>query len=166
MGHYSKELKEEMVRKLCQPNGPSAYHLSKETGISVGSLYKWRDKAGGVTKMTKIKRPEDWNPEERLEAVFGAQGLSEQEFGEFLRSKGLHSNHIEEWKADVISTVVAAKKSAGRPKKDPELAASQKENKLLKKDLNRKNRALAEQTALVILQKKVQEIWGDEEDDE
>ena len=166
MGHYSSELKEEMVRKLCQPNGPSAYQLSQETGISVGSLYKWRDKAGGVTKMKKNRRPEDWTPEERVEAVFESQGLSEQELGEFLRSKGLHSNHLEEWKAEIFSAMSEVKKKAGRPKKDPELAAAQKELKSVKRDLNRKNRALAEQTALVILQKKAQEIWGDEEDDE
>ena len=58
------------------------------------------------------------------------------------------------------------KRKAGRPKKDPELAAAQKENKILKRDIRRKDRALAEQTALIILKKKVQEIWEDEEDDE
>jgi len=166
MTSYSSEIREVMVSKLCQPNGPSAYQLAKETGISVGSLYKWRDKAGGVTKMKKNRTPEDWTAEEKVKAVLESAGLSEQEFGEFLRSNGLHSHHLEEWKADIFSAMNDAKKKAGRPKKDPELAAAQKELKMLKKDLSRKNRALAEQTALVILQKKVQDIWAEEEDDE
>ena len=54
----------------------------------------------------------------------------------------------------------------GRPRKDPELAASQEEVKKLKQDLRRKDRALAEQTALVILQKKANALWGQDEDDE
>lgn len=38
------------------------------------------------------------------------------------------------------------------------------ENKALKKELNRKDRALAETAALLVLQKKVHEIWGNDED--
>jgi hypothetical protein len=54
----------------------------------------------------------------------------------------------------------------GRPRKDPELAASQEENKMLKRDLLRKDRALAEQSALLILQKKAEKLWAKYEDDE
>lgn len=39
------------------------------------------------------------------------------------------------------------------------------ENKALKKELNRKDKALAETAALLVLQKKVNEIWGSDEDD-
>ena len=38
------------------------------------------------------------------------------------------------------------------------------ENKVLKKELNRKEKALAETAALLVLQKKVHEIWGSDED--
>ena len=34
----------------------------------------------------------------------------------------------------------------------------------LEKELNRKDKALAETAALLVLKKKVQEIWGDEDD--
>jgi len=37
------------------------------------------------------------------------------------------------------------------------------ENKALKKELNRKERALAETAALLVLKKKVHEIWGTDE---
>ena len=164
MTSYSSEIREVMVNKLCQPNGPSPYQLAKETGISVGSLYKWRHKAGGVKEMSKDRRPEDWSPEERLEAVFMAQGLSEHDYGEFLRSKGLYSHHIDEWKLGIQATFKTIKKKAGRPKKDPELAAAQKKLKILERDLLRKDRALAEQSAVIILQKKVDELWAEEEE--
>jgi transposase-like protein len=115
--------------------------------------------------MDKDRRPEDWGPEEKLQAVFDAQGLDEQELGEFLRKRGLHSRQIEEWRKEALALVVGSKPQRGRPAKDPELVAALEENKQLKRDLRRKEKALAEQTALVILQKKVQALWGDVDDE-
>ena len=166
MRHYSSEIKETMVSKLCSPGGPSVYQLAAETGISQGSLYNWVQVYGGGNRVGKVRRPEDWSPEEKLKAVFESQALGEQELGEYLRSRGLHSNQIETWKAEALAEASAQKKKPGRPRKDPEVAALEMENKELKRDLRRKEKALAEQTALVILQKKVQAIWGTDEDDE
>jgi len=113
----------------------------------------------------KDKRPEDWSAKERLEAVFEAEGLSELELGEFLRKKGLHSNHIVDWKREALSDA-AEKNKRGRPKKDSELVEMAAKIKLLERDLHRKDRALAEQTALLILQKKAKAMWSKYEDDE
>ena len=165
MHHYSNEIKETMVTKLCSPGGPSVYKLARESGISQGSLYKWVQTFGRDRQMGKERRPEDWDADDRLQAVFDAQGLNEQELGEFLRRKGLHSNHIEAWKKEALADA-SSKKKRGRPAKDPELVAAQDENKLLKRDLRRKEKALAEQTAIVILQKKAKALWGKDEDDE
>ena len=155
MVRYSREMKEAMVKKLCLPGAPSALQLSKKIGIPQASLSRWVRQFGGEVTQKK-RRPEDWSPEERLLAVFESQGLGEQELGEFLRKNGLHSHHLEEWKKDALSGLTPqVKRTRGRPKKDPELASAQNEIKLLKRDLRRKDRALAEQTALVILQKKV-----------
>lgn len=165
MPHYSEETKRSLVAKHCTPGGPPIRQLAKDTGISANSLYNWVKAYGKEVNVSKKRRPEDWNPEERLKAVLEAQGLDEQEQGEFLRKKGLHSHHIEQWKKEALSDA-ANKKKAGRPRKDPELVSLEKENKELKRDLRRKDKALAEQTALVILQKKAQALWGQDEDDE
>lgn len=163
MRHYSSEIKEAMVAKLCSPKGPSVYKLSQETGISQGSLYNWVQSFGKERRVTKDRRPEDWSPEQKLKAVIETEGLSEEQLGEYLRKYGLHSNNLSEWRQEMLSGFVSKR---GRPRKDPELAAAQEENKLLKRDLRRKEKALAEQTALVILQKKAQELWGKDEDEE
>ena len=171
MTHYSSELKESMVAKLCMPGAPSVYQLSAETGISSGSLYNWVKAYGEGVKMGKSSNQKNWSPEEKLKAVIEAQGLSEQALGEYLRKNGLHSLQIEEWKTECIATLGAAndrpkKNKPGRPKKDPELVKVELENKMLKRNLRRKDKALAEQTALVILQKKAEILWGSYEDDE
>jgi hypothetical protein len=46
-----------------------------------------------------------------------------------------------------------------------ELKTLRQENRNLKKDLNRKDKALAETSALLVLKKKADLIWGDLEDD-
>lgn len=164
MRHYSSELKETMVAKLCKPGGPSVYQLSEETGISPKSLYDWKKALGEPYLKTKNPR-KTWSPEEKLQAVFESQNLNEPDFGEYLRKNGLHSQQIEEWKAEALEAF-SSKKKRGRPRKDPELVTAEAEIKALKRDLRRKEKALAEQTAIVILQKKVQALWGAEEDDE
>lgn len=167
MPHYSSEVKEAMVQKLCTPGGPSAYRLAQETGISQGSLLGWKKEFGSTKKLSKKnRRPQDWDAEEKLKAVLEAKGLDEPALGEFLRKSGLHTHDLEEWEKEIFDLVVESKKKRGRPRKDPELVAAEGENKMLKRDLRRKEKALAEQTAIVILQKKAQEIWGTDEDDE
>lgn len=163
MARYSMEFKEALVSKMCVPGGVSAYKLSQETGISSVTLLSWKQVFNGGKMSTKNRRPEDWSDGERLQAVIESQNLSEEKFGEYLRGKGLHSHHLDSWKADALRAVSSKR---GRPKLDPELVQAREELKLVKRDLNRKNKALAEQTAIVMLQKKVQLIWGEREDEE
>lgn len=164
MPSYSSQMKEAMVVKLCSPGGPSALQLSKDTGISQTALSRWK-KQFGKSSTLKNRRPDDWSPEERLQAVFESQGLDEEHLGAFLRKNGLHSKNLLDWKVEALSEA-AGKKARGRPRKDPELVAAEEEIKKLKRDLRRKEKALAEQTALVILKKKAQEIWGTDEENE
>ena len=90
--------------------------------------------------------------------------MPENELGEFLRSNGLHSSDLEQWKQDFYSS----QKSPGRPRIDPELAELRTKEKVLTKDLSRKDRALAEMSARVILLKKSHVMFGisEDEDDE
>ena len=79
--------------------------------------------------------------------------------GEFLRKEGLHSAQIEEWTALAVAALATNKPA--RRKVSPEA----KRNKELERELRRKEKALAEVAALLVLKKKAQEIWGDEDDD-
>jgi transposase len=58
------------------------------------------------------------------------------------------------------------KTSPGRPKKDSEVVELKHKEKRLEKELHRKDRALAEMAARIILLKKSRLIWGDAEEDE
>jgi transposase-like protein len=156
---YSPEFKQSVVRKISTPGGPSAAQLAKELGVHYTSIYAWVKDYANTSSMKKSK---EWTPEAKLEAIIKTATMNENELGEFLRANGLHSNQIKEWKQEFYT----AQKSAGRPKLDPELVELRAKEKELSKDLKRKDRALAEMSARVILLKKSRLLFGETEEDE
>lgn len=109
-------------------------------------------------KPTPPKRTQTWTPEEKLSIVLEASSLSEGELGEFLRSKGLHASMLDEWRQQAIAGL------RGTPQTS-KLQTDSKQVRELKRELERKDKALAETAALLVLKKKAQAIWGDEDDD-
>jgi transposase len=141
------------------PGGPSISETSEKIGVHHTSIRNWMKTYGNLPGMKKSK---EWTPEAKLEAIVKTSTMGENELGEYLRANGLHSTEIEQWKQDFYGS----QKSAGRPKLDPELAELRNKEKELSKDLRRKDRALAEMSARIVLLKKSRLIWGDNEDDE
>jgi hypothetical protein len=92
---------------------------------------------------------------EKLAVVVRAEGLEGEELGEFLRREGVHLEELEQWRE------LAQQALQGEAKR----LAPSKELRKLKAELARKEKALAETAALLVLKKKVAEIWGDEDDD-
>ena len=159
MKEFPKSFKESLILKTLQPSGPSLRQLADEHHIPYSTIYGWRQKYAKQASMSKTKK---WSPEDKLEIINKTFSMSKSEVGEFLRTSGLHSTDLEQWKTDFYSS----QKGPGRPKKDPELVKLQQSEKSLKKDLRRKEKALAEMSARVVLLKKSHEIWGMPEDDE
>lgn len=157
----STQFKQQAVEKFLTRGNKSVEQIAKNIGVSIGSLYRWRDELGRV-KMTKNKPLKDWTPEQKLEAFIKTSSMNEHELGEYLRKNGLHSSDLERFKQELLEGL----KSAGRPKLDPKLVELRKENKKLQKQISKKDKALAEYSARVILLKKSHEIWGEPEEDE
>jgi transposase-like protein len=165
---YSEQFKTRIVSKLVGPDALSANALSGEVGISQATLSRWLREAGTVPVMAKKQHPrkdttvdkplQDWPVEERLRVVVEALALTDDELGAFLRREGLHQAQLDSWTA-------AALGSMSPPPPAKRAAGDSKRIKTLERELRRKDKALAETAALLVLQKKVQEIWGDEGDD-
>lgn len=160
MNNYSEKIKEAMVMKLTSAGAPSAGALAQEVNISQSTLSRWVREYAMVGKRgsaMKGRRPQDWTAEEKLDAVLEYEKLEEEQKGKYLREKGLHSVHIQRWKSQIIEGL----KSSRSGKKDPR----EKKIKELEKELGRKEKALAETAALLVLKKKAQAIWGDSEEE-
>jgi len=156
-----------MVQRMCPPEGLSANALAKEAGVSQNTLSRWLREARTFGPMGKNQSknkggssdPRRWSAEERLQVLNEASALSAEELGAFLRKKGLHEAQLEEWRELATDALKNLKKK--RSTRTPEA----RRIKELERELLRKDRALAEVTALLALKKKVQEIWGDGGDD-
>jgi transposase-like protein len=99
-----------------------------------------------------------WTGEAKLKAVVDTSGLSENEVGAYVRREGLYSNQVSEWRAEIIEHL-GTKPSFKKDERDEKI-------KVLEREILRKDKALAEASALLILQKKVDLIWGDKDVDE
>ncbi len=170
--NYPETFKQKMVLRMSGAMAISANGLSEEIGVSQTTLSKWLREAAGIDSMTKRvsgksikakvgKRPQDWTAAEKLEAVLEAALLSEQELGEYLRRKGLHEAQLEQWRLRVTDAAMEALQSRSTRKK---VSAEAKRVRKLERELRRKEKALAETAALLVLKKKVAAIWGDEDD--
>ena len=173
---YSDMFKRKMIQKMTGPEAISALALSKQVDVSQTTLSKWLRNVNinPVFNFTNLstdvpveakhnmtpKRPDDWSPEEKLNAVLDSAPLSDEELGTFLRKKGLHETYLQQWRLQILNGL--GKDST--QKKTKQNKADIKRIKALEKELRRKDKALAETAALLVLKKKVQQIWGDEDD--
>lgn len=161
---YTQGFKSRMIERITGPEGITAYALSKEVGVSQPTLSRWvRERSLSGMKDKSNKKPHKWTAAEKLGVVQESSQLGDEELGIFLRRKGLHATQLKEWtkivKDAALASLTPPKRS--RAKSTPE----EKKIRALEKDLNRKDRALAEVTAILALKKKIQELWGDEDDD-
>ncbi len=110
--------------------------------------------------MEPEKRPQDWSAEERFAALVETAGMSEEERGVWCRAHGLQGHQLASWRRDAVAGSLGG---TGRSEQT-ELNRLRQEAARLKKELARKDRALAETTALLVLQKKARLLWGEDED--
>ena len=108
--------------------------------------------------MTSNRQPADRSVQEKLKAVIEFEGLQGDKQGEYLRREGLHSDHIATWKKSMEAGLEGGGGLTAVNRS--EWAADKKKIKELERDLQRKDRALAETTALLVLKKKADLIWG------
>jgi len=107
-------------------------------------------------RSSQEKRPKDWTAEERISAIIKTGCMTEEDRTAWCRKKGVFIHNLDQWKKDAISAMI--------PKANKEQIEEhrnlKKEISTLKKDLSRKDKALAETAALLILKKKPRRSGG------
>ncbi len=157
------ERREAILAKLTGSNPKTIAELSLGEGISTATLYNWRNQARKEGKLmpSHDDSPEQWSATDKFNAVLQTAIMSEGQIAEFCRTQGLYPEQIERWKQACQSANDwdASQRShqAKQNRKD------QQKIKSLEKELTRKEKALAETAALLVLQKKARTIWGEED---
>lgn len=163
--NYSPELKEAMLRRMLPPNNESITKISKEEGISEQTLRNWRDsaRANGTPAPGTDAVPEDWSTQDKFLVVVETAKLNETELADYARKKGLYVEQIKAWRDACMNANGGIAKEAARLNR--ELKEAEKKNKQLARELDRKEKALAEAAALLVLRKKAEAIWVEPEEE-
>lgn len=148
---------------MLPPQNARVPQISKETGIPKDTLYGWRRqalRARGLSP-TPPGGGERWSTEEKFAMVVETAALSEAERGEYCRKRGMYPEQLQAWRR--ACEQANAGQAAPRPKHAAQ-AADQRRIQELERELQRKERALAETAALLVLRKKAEAIWGKDAD--
>lgn len=159
MARYSLERKAAVLDKMLPPHNLSIPEVAQQEGISMGCLYNWLKQArleGKPVPGSRKNTPDDWPSQDKLAVVIETASLNAAELSEYCRSKGLFPEQIERWKQACVQGL-------GAPKPESDSKETRKKVLKLEKEILRKDKALAEAAALLILQKKVQALWEDGE---
>ena len=156
---FSEEQRRMWVKKFLTRGDKSIDVFCRENVLSATALYKWVNKYGKTDDMKPLTRtPQTWTPDEKFKAVMAFDSLPVEEQGTFLRREGVHADHIEMWREKMQKSLVP--ETQDKRTERNELIYKVLE---LEKELSRKDKALAEAAAILILKNKVDLIWGTEE---
>lgn len=160
--NYTESFKSKMVQRMTPPDAISALSLSKEVGVSHSQLSRWLRDARSVVPMAKKPAARATQGtrtmQEKLRIVMEAAALPPNELGAYLRREGIHEAELEQWRTAVKSALDdGATKPSAR-------SGDARRIKDLERELRRKDKALAEAAALLVLQKKVRAYLEDGDD--
>ena len=157
MARYGQTFKDRAVARLLPPESAAIDVVAREIGIAAGTLERWREPAG-----SRPARGRAWTAAGRLEAVVTTAAMNEAELSAWCRSHGVYPQDLAKWRASATTALAAPEELRASPQAT---RADRKRIKELERELLRKDRALAETAALLVLSKKVQAIFSRGEDE-
>jgi transposase-like protein len=151
---YSPAFQAKMVQRMTGPNAVSATRLARETGMNQETLSKWLRDARTLPLMPPDKPPPrpKRSIEDKARIVSEAAKLDGDAQLAYLQREGVRFAELEQWRLALADE--------GRPER-----GTANQIRRLERELKRKEKALAEAAALLVLRKKVEALWGDEDDE-
>ena len=158
---YSRAVMVGVLKKVLPPEARSIVEDSRETGINDQTIRNWvkKSESGILPDSLQESSPRFMSPKEKYQLVLEAAGVDNEQLGGFLRERGLHSEHLTIWDQELREMI-----DKKNDKKDQELKALKKRNQELEKELQRKEKALAEAAALLLLKKNLDALMTDQKD--
>ncbi len=151
MARYGQALKDRVVAKLLPPESSAIEWVSRDVGISVATLERWRAEA-----LSRPTGERSWTAVGRLEAVIATAALKDTERSAWCREHGVYPSELERWRDEATQALADPGEARARP---GETRADKKRIRELERELLRKEKALAETAALLVLAKKLSAIF-------
>jgi len=164
---YDTAVRDQVRQRMSPPSRETVAEISRSTGITTQTLYNWRgqwQKQGQLVPATS-KPPEQWSAADKLAAVIQSAALSGPELGAFCRERGLYPKQLARWRqaAEDANGPSAPSMADQRElqRKNQELI---RQNRRLQRELEKKEKALSEAATLLMLSKKLDQLWPLDED--
>jgi hypothetical protein len=157
MARYGKVFKERAVARLLPPESAPVERVSQELGVSVSTLERWRAEA-----LAEPEPQRRWTATARLEAVIATAAMDESAKSAWCREQGVYPSELERWRESAAAALAEPEEARASPQKT---RRDQRRIRDLERELKRKDKALAETAALLVLSKKVSAIFGEGADE-
>lgn len=158
---YSLAFREQALAKVFSRGSRTIGSVADELNMHAGTLKNWMKEEKALSRgeaAGEARRPEDWSAEERLLALQQSHGLVGETLNAWCRERGLFAHQLTQWREDFCTV----SSSSHRRESAQEVRELKSANVQLQRELTRKDRALAEAAALLVLSKKYQALFGDE----
>jgi len=157
MARYGEAFKERAVARLLPPESSSVETVSREIGVGVTTLERWRSEALSLPATTR-----SWTAVARLEAVIATAALDEAGKSAWCREKGLYRDELEKWRRGATAALAEPEEARASPQQTRQ---DKRRIKELEREVKRKDKALAETAALLVLSKKLSAVFGEGADE-
>jgi transposase-like protein len=152
LARYGQAFKDRAVARLLPPESASLEVVAREVGIGAGTLERWREDA-----QSRPARGRAWTAGARLEAVITAAAMDEAGKSAWCREHGVYPAELDKWRLSATTALAEPEEARASPQATRQ---DKKRIKELERELLRKDRALAETAALLVLSKKVAAIFN------
>jgi transposase-like protein len=169
MKRLSPDGKTAIIMQAINRGSRAIAEIAALNNIGKSTLTRWvRQYKLGILPESKpsesnvVKDNKPLNAEQKFRHILASNGLDDAELGKYCRQNGLYAHELTTWKNTFINDQNKGDNAAEVKAEHTELKAK---NTALEKELRRKDKALAEASALLILKKKANLIWGESGDD-
>ncbi len=152
MARYGQAYKDRVVARLLPPESAAVGVVAREIGVAAGTLQRWREEV-----QSRPARGRDWTAAGRLEAVITAAAMDETAKSAWCRESGVYPAELDQWRSSATAALAEPEEARASPQATRQ---DKKRIKELERELLRKDRALAETAALLVLSKKVAAIFN------
>lgn len=157
MARYGQAFKDRTVARSLPPESVAVEVVAREVGIGVRTLERWREDA-----QSRPARGRAWTAGGRLEAVIATAAIPEASKSAWCREHGVYPAELDKWRSSATAALAEPEEARASPQATRQ---DRKRIKELERELLRKDRALAETAALLVLSKKVAAIFNKAEDE-
>jgi len=131
--------------------------VAQEIGVAAATLERWRSDA-----LSRPARERAWTAAARFDAVLTTASMDEAAKSAWCRAKGVYPQELAAWRTHATEALATPEEARASPQQTKQ---DRRRIKDLERELRRKDRALAETAALLVLSKKVAAIFNRGEDE-